>query len=69
VIRKVRDGPPEVMEKLMAGEMVDPTAHDIKTTPRFEAGAGKYDWLKRTHEVALGEGRANEVIITDFKLT
>ena len=65
----LRHGPPEVMERLMAGETVDPAAHYSRTTPRFEAGAGKYNWLNRTLAVGVGERRANEVLITVYEVT
>ncbi len=51
----VRHGPPEVMERIAAGEQVDPSAYYLRNTPYFETAAEKYDWLNRI--VAVGVGR------------
>lgn len=65
----LRHGPREVMEKLMAGESVDPATYYFRTAPRFETGAEEYQWLNRTVAVGAGERRAKEVIITVYEVT
>jgi hypothetical protein len=65
----LRHGPREVMERLLAGEKVDPAEYYFRTTPKFETGAEKYHWLNRTIAVATGERKANEVIITVYEVT
>jgi len=64
-----RHGPPEVIRRLGAGQPVEPTEYYFRTTPRFETGASRYEWLNRTICVATGERRAQEVIITVYGLT
>ncbi len=46
-----------VIDRLMAGEEVDPGAYYMRMTPKFEAPAGPYDWLNRT--IFIGIGRRN----------
>ncbi len=64
-----RHGPPEVMQRLGAGEDVDPREYYFRTTPKFETGAAEYAWLNGVIAVAVGERRANEVIITVYAVT
>ncbi|WP_416896476.1 MAG: DUF3237 domain-containing protein [Minwuia sp.] len=49
-----RHGPPEVMQRLAAGEDVDPSLYYFRIAPRFETGAEKYGWMNRT--VFIGTG-------------
>ena len=65
----LRHGPKEIMEKLLAGEKVDPATYYFRATPRFETGAEKYRWLNKMVTVAAGERRANEVVITVYEVT
>ena len=51
----VRYGAPEVMERIAAGEPVEPTEYYLRNTPYFETASEKYDWLNRI--VAVGVGR------------
>ena len=51
----VRYGTPEVMERIAAGEMVEPSEYYLRNTPYFETASEKYDWLNRI--VAVGVGR------------
>jgi hypothetical protein len=50
----VRCGDDAVIDRLMAGEDVDPNSYYMRMTPRFEAPAGPYDWLNRTLFVGVG---------------
>lgn len=43
----LRHGPDEVMQRLAAGEKVDPREYYFRTTPRFIAPAGRYEWLNK----------------------
>jgi hypothetical protein len=45
--RGMRHGPEEVMQRLGAGESVDPAEYYFRATPRLSAPAGQYDWLNR----------------------
>lgn len=51
----VRYGTQEVMDRIAAGETVDPSEYYLRNTPYFETSAAKYDWLNRI--VAVGVGR------------
>ena len=51
----VRHGPPEIMARLAAGEVVDPSLVYFRMAPRFETGAEKYDWLNAIIAVGTGE--------------
>jgi hypothetical protein len=65
----LRHGPKEVMERLVSGKEVDPKAYYFRTTPRFETGVEKYKWLNGIIAVAVGERRAQQVLITVYELT
>ncbi len=49
-----RHGDPAVIERLIRGEVVDPSDYYFRTTPTFETSAPQYDWLNRTIFVASG---------------
>jgi uncharacterized protein DUF3237 len=64
----LRHGPPGVIARLGAGETVDPGEYYFRTTPVFETGAPAYAWLNGIIAVAVGERRANAVIITAYEV-
>jgi len=47
--------PPEVRERMLKGEDIDPSEYYFRTTPVFETASEKYGWLNRI--VAVGIGR------------
>lgn len=51
----VRYGTQDVMDRIAAGETVDPSEYYLRNTPYFETASPKYDWLNRI--VAVGIGR------------
>jgi len=53
--RGVRHGPPQVMQRIAAGELVPPDAYTLRTALVFETASRKYDWINRV--VAVGVGR------------
>ena len=53
--RGLRHGPAEVMARLAAGEVVDPSTYYFRIVPVFETASKKYEWLNRI--VAVGRGR------------
>ena len=53
--RGMRHGPPAVMERLNAGQNVDPSEYYFRTAVAFETAAPRYDWLNRI--IAIGTGR------------
>ena len=59
-----RYGPPAVMQKVAAGEEVDPNLYQFRITLRFETSAQKYAWLNRT--VAVGSAmRLGKAVVYD----
>ena len=64
----LRHGPPGVIARLGAGERVDPSEYYFRTTPTFETGAAAYAWLNGIIAVAVGERRADAVIITVYEV-
>jgi hypothetical protein len=64
----LRHGPPGVIARLSAGEKVDPGEYYFRTTPVFETGAPAYAWLNGVIAVAVGERRADAVIITAYEV-
>ena len=64
-----RHGPQDVMERLAAGEEVDPREYYFRATPTFETGASGYAWLNGIIAVATGERRADQVLITVYEVT
>jgi hypothetical protein len=67
--RGIRTGSKEVMARLAAGEKVDPSEYYFRTTPVFETGSTKYQWLHNIVAVAAGERLMNQVLITVYEVT
>ncbi|HUQ74499.1 MAG TPA: DUF3237 domain-containing protein [Burkholderiales bacterium] len=63
-----RHGPADILQRLAAGEPVDPSLYYMRTTPRFETGAQRYLWLNRTLCVATGARRAAAVELEVFEV-
>jgi hypothetical protein len=61
VNRGFRRASPDVMRRLAAGELVDPTSYYFRTTPLFEAPAGPHQWLNESVFVGTGERRPDSV--------
>ena len=64
----LRHAPADVMQKLLAGEDVDPALVYFRTIPTFETAAPQLQWLTRTVFVASGERHPNEVVIHVWKI-
>jgi hypothetical protein len=45
---------PELLQRILQGEAVDPTAYYLRTTPVFETAAEKYSWLNQIVAVGVG---------------
>ena len=65
----LRYGPPELMEKLRRGELVDPALIYFRTTPRFETAAPEYHWLMRNLFVCSGARYPDRVAMRFFQVT
>jgi hypothetical protein len=64
----VRFGPPEVMSRILNGEIVDPALVYFRTTPRFETASPDYQWLTRPLFLATGARHPDTVEIRVFEL-
>ena len=58
----IRHGPPEVMQRLAAGEDVDPSEYYFREAILFEAPPGQHAWLNRV--LAIGTGRRSPDAVT-----
>jgi len=63
-----RHGPAEVMERLKAGEAVDPALYYMRTTPWFETGDARYAWMNRIVCAATAARRAAAVELEVFEI-
>lgn len=61
--RGLLDVPPEVFQRLLRGEAVDPAEYYFRTTPTFETASEKYAWLNRI--VAVGTARRTPTGMAD----
>jgi len=66
--RGYRHGPSNIVEKLAAGEAVDPSLYYMRTTPLFETGDARYAWLNGMICVATGARRAAAVELEVFEV-
>jgi len=64
----IRTGSPDVLQRLANGEAVEPSEYYFRTSPFFEAGTGRYDWLNRIVTVGIGRRTATAVIYIVYTL-
>ena len=64
----LRTAAPEVMQRLLAGEPVDPSLVYFRTVPRFETAAPHLQWLTRAIFVGFGERHPDLVVVRFFKV-
>ena len=66
--RGIRHSSPEVSQRLMRGDKVDPSEYYFRTTPWFETGHDKYEWINNIVCVAVGERLVSEVKYKVFEI-
>ena len=66
--RGIRRGPPEVMARLAAGEVVDPSLYYFRATPQFEVQDGPHRWLAENVFVCQGQRRPDLVELEIFRV-
>ncbi len=66
VNKGLRRGPPEILARLAAGDVVDPALYYFRTTPVFEVASGPHGWLADNIFVATGERHEKQVVIRVF---
>jgi hypothetical protein len=64
----MRHAPPEVVQKLLAGEDVDPSRVYFRTIPTFETSAPGLQWLTRAIFIGIGERHPDDVIVRVWKV-
>ena len=68
VDRGVRRGPPEIMARLAAGEVVEPSLYYFRTTPRFQVQDGPHQWLADHVFIGRGHRRPDAVELEIFRV-
>jgi uncharacterized protein DUF3237 len=61
--RGIRRGPADVLQKLNAGEQVDPASYYFRTVASFETGAVECAWLTRSIFLGVGERYPAKVVV------
>ena len=64
----LRVASPEIAAKISRGEKVDASQYYFRTSPKFEAPAGKYEWVNNTLFICTGERIADAVLIKVFRV-
>jgi hypothetical protein len=64
----VRHAPLEIVERLLAGDAVDPSLVYFRTAPVFETSAPRLQWLTRAMFVGDGERHPDHVVIRVWKV-
>jgi len=64
----VRHGPPDVVERIEKGEVVDPTSYYFRINPLFETAAAEHDWINRIVAIGIGHRRADGPIYSIFEM-
>ncbi len=64
----MRHAAPDVMKRLLAGELVDPTMVYFRTVPKFETASPDLQWMTRAVFVGMGERYPNDVRIRFFRV-
>jgi hypothetical protein len=63
-----RRGPAEVMQRLAAGEAVDPSEYYMRAAPVFDAPSGPYEWLNSSLFVSSGARSADHLILRFYEV-
>jgi hypothetical protein len=67
--RGLRHGPEAVMQRLFAGEHVDPREYYFRAVPSFSAPAGPYEWLNRSIFLCSGARQASSIQLWMYRVT
>ncbi len=66
--RGLRHGPPEIIDRIEKGEVVDPSSYYFRTNPLFETSSPKYDWINRIVAIGIGHRQADGPIYSIFEI-
>jgi Protein of unknown function (DUF3237) len=64
----LRHGPPEIMQALDRGEIVNPASYYFRLSGLFETSSKKYDWLNRVIAIGIGDRPPDGPIYQIFEL-
>jgi len=64
----MRHAPPAIMDKLLKGELVDPSLVYFRTVPTFETSAPDLQWLTRAVFIGTGERLPTQVLIRFWRV-
>ncbi|MCL2429657.1 MAG: DUF3237 domain-containing protein [Alphaproteobacteria bacterium] len=64
----IRHGPREVIQRLEAGEVVDPASYYFRIIPMFETASESYGWLNGIVAVGIGHRFADGPIYNLFEV-
>ena len=64
----IRHAAPDVMKRLLAGDVVDPSLVYFRTVPTFETASPELQWLTRAIFVGTGERYPNDVRIRFWRV-
>jgi len=64
----IRHASSDVMNKLLAGEVVDPALVYFRTHPTFETAARHLQWLTRSFFIGIGERYPSEVVVRFWRI-
>jgi Protein of unknown function (DUF3237) len=64
----LRHGPPEVMQALDRGELVDPASYYFRLSGQFETSDPKYDWLNRVIAIGVGDRHSDGPVYNIFEV-
>jgi len=64
----VRHGPRDILQRLEAGEVVDPTSYYFRIAPFFETASETHSWLNGIVAVGIGHRFADGPIYSVFEL-
>jgi hypothetical protein len=65
----IREARPEVIARINAGEIVDPSLYYFRTLPRLETSAPKYAWMNRRLFVCRGARLPDRVQMRYYRIT
>ena len=64
----LRVASPEVAARIARGENVDASEYYFRTSPKFEAPAGKYAWINNTLFICTGERLPDAVLLKVWRV-
>lgn len=66
--RGIRRGPADVLQRMAAGEVMDPASYYFRTAPQFTAPAGRYAWMNESIFVCSGARTSSGVHLAAWRV-